>query len=868
MINKKIILSLILILLVSCLNPTNLSEKNIDKELSILQPTVDITSPDDGAEITDQYIIVEGFAYDEMGLNYYQWMWEWSDGSQSGDQEIDPPIEYYEFQIDIGPLIIGENTVTVTFFNTEGGSGSDSVTFYYVSDDNYPPEVVITYPPDGEVFTEPDITVLGYADDHGGSGIVKLFWTHTWVDGSDDDAEYYDIPQDTITFEIPITLRPGENTIKVNAMDADGNSLEFPPKRTVNLEDEEEGGVRIDAIFQPVQTVYPHDPVYGDDIYARSPCVPGLNNLKMVAGKNTFLFGYPYNSRNQIKMIIHNNNSEKLDFHWVLKIEAKSNPEEEIWRSNLETVGPGEKKTFTYSAPLPSSPFQWNRWSGIDSYEWGYIILEIDPDVTGGNADCNCVRIYFSLDVAKTHDLNVLFLPFTFGDGPEIPNEIASTSYTQWDTWRHQDLEPWWNAIFPVREKGVDTSWKTPLKQNIKLMLPDNKSKLIHNLSTFNALNDNERKIIYFHMFKLGISPGLIGKYDRVVILVHPDILKNSSGAQANGMAVRSTPGNAYKNAVIVNWSTKTKTCVHEVGHTYDLNESYLPGQRFKAVGYWVNKKYDVLNSNNNRDLMWATYPIWGSTQKSWIKKPNFKNLTTRFSEEEDPSILSISGMIDINENIELFHWYQLEEGFIDIPWNSTGKYLINAYSNSGSLIAQTGFNISYDLFTENAGIWSTDNMIFSFRVELLSGISRIDIVKKDTKIVLASRSKSANSPQISIINPSPGEKIKQEVYEVKWDGYDLDQDDLIYNVFIKNTSEDNWYPVVSACENSSYLADLSFLVKDDYELKLVASDGWNTVEDMVDFQVKNIKNSFIMLLRIFEDYPLIYQLLQRVLLI
>ena len=184
--NKKISFFIILIFLISCMSTVILSGKFNREQFSFLQPTVDITYPDNGAEITDQYIVVEGTAYDEMGLSYYQWTWEWSGGSQSGDQEIEPPTEYHEFQIDIGPLVFGENTVTVTFFNTEGASGSDSVTFFYMMDDNAPPEVVITYPQDGDEFNEPEVIKIGYYGDIAllySKFIEKLMWVINNISG-------------------------------------------------------------------------------------------------------------------------------------------------------------------------------------------------------------------------------------------------------------------------------------------------------------------------------------------------------------------------------------------------------------------------------------------------------------------------------------------------------------------------------------------------------------------------------------------------------------------------------------------------------------------------------------------------------------
>ena len=46
--------------------------------------------------------------------------------------------------------------------------------------------------------------------------------------------------------------------------------------------------------------------------------------------------------------------------------------------------------------------------------------------------------------------------------------------------------------------------------------------------------------------------------------------------------------------------------------------------------------------------------------------------------------------------------------------------------------------------------------------------------------------------------------------------------------------------------------------------IKIYATDGWNVAEDSIGFQVKKNKIDDIFL-RIFEKYPLIFQLIQKI---
>ena len=193
------------------------------------QPTVVIDSPEDETTLYTRDVTIHGFAYassPECKLTYWEWTWEWATGSTGNSSYISPPADMVEFWIDIHGLWLGANVITVTFYDACGFQGSDQITIYY--EDIFSPTVVITYPEDGSEFDEPYITVQGHATDveehYGyGIGIVELSWHHTWEGGEEGDRQTFEAPVIEVTFSIPITLRPGENTIEVTAVDLAGN---------------------------------------------------------------------------------------------------------------------------------------------------------------------------------------------------------------------------------------------------------------------------------------------------------------------------------------------------------------------------------------------------------------------------------------------------------------------------------------------------------------------------------------------------------------------------------------------------------------------------------------------------------------------
>jgi len=610
-------------------------------------------------------------------------------------------------------------------------------------------------------------------------------------------------------------------------------------------------GLHIDSKFQPEQVVYQHDPLYPPDDLTGGPCEYNAA-LGMVTGKNTYVFGHPYSDRNEIKMTCCNNYNNQVEFQWVLKIFPDN---KEIWRSDKVTVPAKTTKTFTYAAPLvcPGTPFQWTRWNDAAKTKAGRIELSIDPDLTGGHSPCNCQKVNVNVVLHKTHDLDVLFVPFTFVDGPNFP-AVMATYPSAFDTWRWFTLEPWWNAIYPLREDGLDTCRSNDkIQQNIKVA---GVRDPVHNLSTFQALTRAQVHNLWNNLFSNAIAVAWMKLFDRVVWLMHPDLLvrPGPSGPEAGDGWAHQCPPGTIKQGVLMNWNIRDSVPAHEIGHTYGLADNYAAGYKGDhSVGYWVNKNLDVPDSSY--DLMAAVYDIWGTAEKTWIKKPNYVALLNRFTNQPDPTVLGISGFIDKNDEVELNPWYKLDEGQVDLEWGTTGDYLVRAYNNVGGLIVQAGFDVAFTITGDRIQEASINETIFAFRVEWMDDINRVDIVNVTSGEILASRTITSNSPQINIISPEPGEKVKKEPYEISWDGTDLDGGTLTYHVFLKNDTEEDWFPICLALQESSFVYNFSDLEKGNYQIQVYATDGFNVGEEITNFEVTS-KGKIMMFGDIFDFTP------------
>jgi len=836
-------------------------------------PLVTITDPYDGAIFDNPNIEVMGNAMG-MGIKRIEYEILYAGGGiYSNSFDINPPVEYYEFSIDF-VIVEGSdgNLITITAVDVENNEGSDSVTVYYEpsGDDIEPPIVIITYPSDGDEFNESDIYVTAVGTDN--IGIIGYGIFHKWEEGSEDTGLIeFTNPLEYVEINESISLREGWNNIEVYMDDLSSNR---------GFDDVEIFwvffGLHIDSIFQPVQVVYQDDPLYPPDDLIGGPCDYEART-GMVTGKNTYLFGHPYSDRDHIDITCCNNYLYDVTFQYVLKIYPDG---KEIWRSDNITVLAGEIKTSTFNAPLQctGNRFQWDIWSDNAKTKPGKIELTIEPDYTWGRSPCNCYSVEVDVILYKTHDLKVLFVPFTFGDGPAFPADLADISrFTAFDIWYTDTLKPWWNAIYPIRESGLDIH-RNRLGNIQKNLTTRNTNEIVSDLATFQALDAAETTDILNQLFEgaaaLGwMRQGVAGGYDRIIWLVHPDILNHPVWGNAAGWAYMCPPG-TVKQGVLTDWNARYHLSTHEVSHTYGLDDNYvvtggvLTSRGDHAVGYWVNENRDVLPAA--WDLMGAVWDIWNG-DRTWIKKPNYIELLERFTNQRDPEVLGISGYIDINDNVELNPWYKLDQGYIDLEWGTTGSYTVRAYDINNFLLYEAGFNVSFNMISDYFYKYSVNETLFNFRVEWNDDIKRIDIVNSTSDITIATRSISSKIPEVTITSPSSGDQIKQGKYEITWIGSDDDGDSLTYAIFISNDSGINWFILDFYNTDNSFIANFSSLPKGDYLIKIIATDGFNVGEDTTNFGIKaknNIINIFDhWMLRLIQRFPIFEKILNQIIL-
>ena len=76
-------------------NNNDIEERTLDV---ILQPEVVITHPEHNSVCTEPEITLTGYAADELGIDYIDYIWEWDGGGTGSSWPVNPPVEYHEFE--------------------------------------------------------------------------------------------------------------------------------------------------------------------------------------------------------------------------------------------------------------------------------------------------------------------------------------------------------------------------------------------------------------------------------------------------------------------------------------------------------------------------------------------------------------------------------------------------------------------------------------------------------------------------------------------------------------------------------------------------------------------------------------------------
>lgn len=155
------------------------------------------------------------------------------------------------------------------------------------------------------------------------------------------------------------------------------------------------------------------------------------------------------------------------------------------------------------------------------------------------------------------------------------------------------------------------------------------------------------------------------------------------------------------------------------------------------------------------------------------------------------------------------------------------GAYSIRFEDNTGHEIITHTFNSEYgDLFE--------GFLPFTLVLPWDSNITRIVLLKDSVE--LASRSASANKPEVRLVSPNGGEMLTGEFATISWSASDADNDTLRYVVQFSDDNGNTWQALTVDWTDTTLEIDPSFMSGTETGLiRVLASDGFHTSQDQSD---------------------------------
>jgi hypothetical protein len=254
----------------------------------------------------------------------------------------------------------------------------------------------------------------------------------------------------------------------------------------------------------------------------------------------------------------------------------------------------------------------------------------------------------------------------------------------------------------------------------------------------------------------------------------------------------------------------------HELGHTYGLPNYDEP---VIADGYWVAKGGPV----DGFDFM-------GPDDPNWISNDSFEVLLDAFMNPYDPPVIGIRGTVFKDGTVTLDPWYRFEDT-LDIPLGSPGEFIVEYLDTDGNVIGQTGFDIDFRIADIDLVL---DSESFALKIPDVENTARIVIKHADQ--ILVERTITPNPPTVMVTSPNGGEFFEAGArVDVEWEGLDTDGDTLSYGVSISKDGGTTWIPLAIGVAESAFSFDVPEITTDSALIKVIATDGINTAEDVSD---------------------------------
>ncbi|MEM2507627.1 MAG: hypothetical protein QXF61_11350 [Nitrososphaeria archaeon] len=516
-------------------------------------------------------------------------------------------------------------------------------------------------------------------------------------------------------------------------------------------------------------------------------------------------------------------------------------------------IHPGINRIFVPGGPVVNETWRiihdsWSasfiRWTqtGIDNK----IKIILDPANQVEEADeTNNEYVVEPVKIVDTRGLSILFIPACF-EGEEPPSSLdveGNASKSAYFLW----------ATFPVAENEV----KLGVRHSPYIHIPSRSDYYLDPL-----LIRLEMILMCHRIARLAKISG----YDRGVGMVPTDWFINK-GFSERGITHKTTQGCLVDH---VYWTAVS----HEMGHTFGLRtdkEEYLIAPNiygFEASGFWVwnreiiprsdeKSAYCFMGSITSYEVQkyYIDHPI--NKAGRWICNECYNKLLNNFK-VCDPEVILISGFIYKNNTVMLDPIYRLQYGIPDLHETGMGNYEIVLLDDKDNILCEYWFNASFsEYFNENIELEFTP---FLFTIPSHENVKQIQI-KNATGQALITVRVSNNSPEVSLQTPRAGEIVRKgSIINITWTSDDPDEDVLTFSLLCSNDNGETWIPLATDITQNSYELDTKNFKLGNYLIKILATDGFNTAEIVLDqpILIEGVHDISISHIEFSKQYPCI----------
>ena len=335
----------------------------------------------------------------------------------------------------------------------------------------------------------------------------------------------------------------------------------------------------------------------------------------------------------------------------------------------------------------------------------------------------------------------------------------------------------------------------------------------------------------------------VFGRLDRL----HGIIIALTNGSFVNNSTGDEITVSGFQNVI-----------AHEVGHIYNLGDEYSGGN-YKCLinppppGYSDDCESIYLDwgDGNGNKIDSSTYHLYDvkeshglgdrlsfmgralPTNSTWISPNIYSHLFTELqktvsttSSRAEGRIILAQGSINKSDEITVYPWYHINS---TLPPPNTGEFSIEALNSADNQLAIQYFDISfigYQNPPEELGEAS-----FLVPMEFPEGTAKF-VIKHGTTILVEIIVPS-ELPFINLTSPNGGEIWTRGEELITWEGI---EDGTVHYLILYSPNNVDWYPLEGNITETSYLIDSSELIGGENAfIKVLASDGVNTVEDISD---------------------------------